>query len=94
MNVNTLASLNGMSPNDSLRAGQKLRLSSASDEPHSSGGKGHSFMYTVHAGDTLVQIARTFQVSVQQILNWNRMSAHGSVQAGQKLLIRVATRRS
>jgi len=50
-------------------------------------------MYTVRPGDTLLQIARTFQVSVRQLLSWNGLSAHASVQAGQKLLIRVATRR-
>jgi membrane-bound lytic murein transglycosylase D len=95
MSVSRLASLNGMSPNEQLRAGQKIRLSAVSGEPASrTGAKARGFTYTVRNGDTLLQIARTFQVSVQQILSWNGLAAHSSVQTGQKLLIRVATRKS
>src|SRR5207248_2283345 len=58
MNVNTLASLNGMHPGDTLRAGQHIRLTSGS-----SGGSGRSgghrrLFYTVREGDTVTQIAQ------------------------------------
>lgn len=92
MDVNTLASMNGMRPGDTLKAGQRIRLSArarASDGESSA----RRVTYIVRVGDTLTQIARLFQVSVSQILAWNGMSSH-SIVAGQKLIIRVASRRS
>jgi membrane-bound lytic murein transglycosylase D len=90
MNVNTLALMNGMQPGDPLRAGQRLRLSNrgnASTETSS-----RRVTYTVRSGDTLAQIARLFQVTVRQILAWNGMASH-SILPGQKLTIRVVSRR-
>ncbi|TLY90344.1 MAG: LysM peptidoglycan-binding domain-containing protein [Gammaproteobacteria bacterium] len=92
MNVNTLASLNGMHPGDTLRAGQHIRLTSGS-----SGGSGRSgghrrLFYTVREGDTVTQIARLFQCSVPQLLAWNGLSSGSRLHAGQKLRIRLHTR--
>src|SRR6266436_276367 len=92
MNVNTLASLNGMHPGDALRAGQRIRLTSGS-----SGGSGRSgahlrLFYTVREGDTVTQIARLFQCSVPQLLAWNGLSSGSHLHAGQKLRIRLHTR--
>ena len=95
MNVNTLASINGMRPGDKLRAGQKIRFSAASSaraEHSSSAGASRRVIYIVRAGDTLRQIARLFQVSVSQILAWNGMSSESHILKGQKLTIRVASR--
>lgn len=93
MNVNTLASLNGISPNEELRAGQRLRLSGYI-RSRPGRGSARRVVYTVREGDTLAQIARTFQVTVGQILSWNRMHhSHVSLQAGQRLTIRLVTRR-
>ena len=94
MDVNTLASMNGMQPGDTLRAGQRIKLatrarSASSDSPPAA----RRVTYTVRVGDTLAQIAKLFQVSVSQILAWNGMSSH-SIVAGQKLVIRVASRHS
>jgi len=106
MDVNTLATMNGMQPGDTLRAGQKLRLTSASASNASraklasataaatadaSGARPVS--YTVRAGDTLSAIARMFQVTVAQILDWNDITAHTLIKPGQKLTIRVSSRR-
>jgi membrane-bound lytic murein transglycosylase D len=94
MDVNTLASLNGMQPGDTLRAGQKLRLRKASSGADVSSGAGASgsrkVTYTVRRGDTLSRIARMFQVSVSQIVSWNGISAKTILRPGQKLSIRVA----
>src|SRR5437764_14877925 len=67
MNVNTLARLNGMHPDDALRAGQRIKLTAAS------GGSGRSasrrrLYYTVREGDTVSQIARLFKCIVAEIL--------------------------
>jgi membrane-bound lytic murein transglycosylase D len=94
INVNTLASLNGMRPGDTLRAGQKIRFSVASNtSSHSSShSSGRRVVYIVRAGDTLRQIAKLFQVTVSQILAWNGMSSESHLLKGQRLTIRVASR--
>ena len=95
VNVNALASMNGMHPGDSLRAGQKIRFSSSNTAPHASAAgasSGRRVVYIVRAGDTLRQIAKLFQVSVSQILGWNGMASEMHIQKGQKLTIRVASR--
>ena len=88
MNVNTLARLNGMHPDDALRTGQRIKLTVAS------GGSGRSasrrrLYYTVREGDTVSQIARLFQCSVPQIMAWNGLSSHSGLHAGQKLRIHL-----
>ena len=60
----------------------------------SSGSSGRRVVYIVRAGDTLRQIARLFQVTVSQILDWNGMSSNAHILKGQKLTIRVAARGS
>ena len=96
IDVNTLASMNGMRPSDTLRAGQRIKLSSARAHSANMGTSEESstarrVTYTVRVGDTLTQIAKLFQVSVSQILAWNGMASH-SIVPGQKLTIRVASR--
>ena len=93
VNVNTLASMNGMRPGDSLRAGQKIKLSATNTAPRGNAATaGRRVVYIVRAGDTLRQIAKLFQVSVTQILGWNGMSSETHILKGQKLTIRVASR--
>jgi membrane-bound lytic murein transglycosylase D len=94
MDVKTLAKMNGMSAGDTLRAGQRLRLSSRSaggvdDTPSS----GRRVTYTVRRGDTLSQIARLFQVTVAQITDWNGITPRTTIRPGQRLTIKVAGRR-
>lgn len=103
MNVNTLASLNGMRPGDALRAGQRIRFSTTTatashasaytpTTSHASAGSGRRVVYVVRAGDTIKAIARLFQVSVHEILSWNGLSSGTHILKGQRLTIRVATR--
>jgi membrane-bound lytic murein transglycosylase D len=90
VNVNTLATMNGLQPDDPLRAGQHIRLSL------DTGGRVHRrhVEYTVRDGDTVSLIARLFQCSVPQLLAWNGLSAHTHLHSGQKLRIHLATRHS
>lgn len=94
INVNALASMNGMHPGDTLRTGQKIRFSARSQTTShsSSASAGRRVVYIVRAGDTLRQIAKLFQVTVSQILAWNGMGADAHLLKGQKLTIRVAAR--
>ena len=88
MNVNTLAMMNGMHPDDPLRAGQRIRLSSAGSS--SSQAARRRVTYTVREGDTVPQIASLFQCSVPQLLAWNGLTSHARIHAGQKLRIQLS----
>jgi membrane-bound lytic murein transglycosylase D len=86
MDVSTLAALNGMHPGDTLRAGQRIRLSAGS----SGSGRRHGhrrLVYTVREGDTVTAIAQLFRCSVHQLLAWNGLSPRAHIHAGQKLRI-------
>jgi len=90
VNVNTLAVMNGLQPDDPLRAGQRIKLST------DTGGRVHRrhIEYTVRDGDTPSLIARLFQCSVPQLLAWNGLSARSHLHAGQKLRIHLTSHHS
>ena len=90
MNVNTLAAMNGMHPGDALRAGQRIKLTTAGST--ASTHKARRMTYTVREGDTVAQIARLFQCSVPDLLAWNGMSSGTHLHAGQKLRIHLVSR--
>jgi membrane-bound lytic murein transglycosylase D len=101
IDVNTLASINGMQPGDTLKAGQRIKLSGAvatktmaadSVAAGEASTSSRRVTYTVRSGDTLTQIAKLFQVSVAQIIAWNGMGSHSPIVPGQKLTIRVVSR--
>ncbi len=89
MDVNTLALMNGMHPDDQLRAGQHIKLSSDSA---GSTHKVRHMMYTVREGDTVAQIAHLFQCSVPQLLAWNGLTSKSHIHTGQKLHIHLGSR--
>ena len=107
MDVNELASINGMRPGDKLRAGQKLKLASTTTTGTTASEPGLSrtrlasaktssatgpVTYIVRTGDTLYAIAKLFQVTVAQITSWNELESRGAIKPGQKLTIRVSSR--
>ncbi len=93
MDVNKLAVMNGMQPGDPLRAGQRLRLSNSESTGRGGSSGSRKVTYVVRAGDTLTQIAKLFQVSVKEIMAWNGIGARTAISAGQKLTIRLSSRR-
>ena len=86
-------------PSDTLRTGQRLRLTSTVSRSGSharlassdSSGSG-PVTYVVRAGDTLYAIAKLFQVTVKQISAWNGLHHSSFIKPGQKLTIRVSSR--
>ncbi|MGR9046037.1 MAG: LysM peptidoglycan-binding domain-containing protein [Gammaproteobacteria bacterium] len=47
-------------------------------------------IYTVKKGDTFWKISHQFSVSLNDLLNWNKLAPKSSLKAGQKLVIQVA----
>jgi LysM repeat protein len=101
MGASNLARLNGISTSSTLRVGQRLKLNavampvsntSSSRTPSvmssEASGDGHKVTYVVRRGDTLSGIARTLQVSVTALREWNNISG-SSIRAGQKLVAYV-----
>ena len=105
--VNTLAALNGMSPDGQLRAGQRLRVSarytSAQLRPVGAETRGlaarapdgsRRMSYVVRPGDTLFGIARLLQVSVRELLSWNALRGHGRYLRPGEVLVAFVKPRS
>ena len=103
MDVHALAAMNGMKPGDKLRAGQKLTLTAAapsasrtvlaSSSSSASARGDRPVTHVVRNGDTLFAIAKLYQVTVAQITSWNDITPHSAIKPGQKLTIRVSSRR-
>jgi membrane-bound lytic murein transglycosylase D len=95
MDVVTLANLNRIDPTDTLKAGQRLQLTSGSSGKSSSAsivsdsGDGHRVTYVVQRGDTLSGIARTLRVSVSSLRDWNDLSSKATIKPGQRLVAYV-----
>ena len=89
MSVDRLASLNGMEPGDTLKAGRKLKLRGGSSGAAAApvAGTGDQVTYTVRRGDTLSHIARRFSVTVGQLLSWNGLSKSDQLMPGQRLVM-------
>lgn len=92
--VRQLASWNNMAPGDTLRQGQNLAV-------WVEGGAGgidgleayHQLVnYRVRRGDSLSAIASRFNVSVNDIRNWNGLAGSRYLQPGQKLELHVDVR--
>jgi membrane-bound lytic murein transglycosylase D len=85
--VNALAQLNNMNSKSALQAGQKLLVlsqanASVATEPR-------KLNYTIKSGDTLGKIAAKYDVSVKQIMQWNKIKDETSIRPNQELIVLV-----
>jgi membrane-bound lytic murein transglycosylase D len=76
-----IARWNNMAPGDTLRVGRVLRVA----KPQ--GGSGQQ--YVVRRGDSLYEIAQRFNVSVEDLLRWNKLSKKNYLQPGQRLVVQL-----
>ncbi len=89
--VPALASANGLSSSAGLVAGARLEI------PGTGGGEARTasnsakessrVTYEVKRGDTLSEIADRFDVSVRELMTWNRLRQSSSLRAGQRLVV-------
>ncbi|MEH6557001.1 MAG: LysM peptidoglycan-binding domain-containing protein [Oceanicoccus sp.] len=90
--VSKLAHWNGIAPKDTLQPGQKLSV--WTKEPKTSfPGQRKSVTkkigYYVRTGDSLARIGDKFNVSIDDIVKWNRVNTAKYLQPGQKLTLYI-----
>ena len=90
VSIPALSAANGLSSKSHLTAGDRLEIpgrgkSSASGS--ASATESTRMTYKVRSGDTLSEIADKFNVSVSQLMSWNRIRQSTSLRAGQKLVV-------
>jgi membrane-bound lytic murein transglycosylase D len=96
VSVPELAAENGMSSKAQINTGQSLRIprsGSANTRLAARDGDAVRTTYRVRRGDTLSGIARRFDVTVQQIKDWNDLPSSNTVKAGQRLVVYVGADR-
>lgn len=99
ISVTQLTRANGIAANQPLRPGQTLEIDVASapvkqraaarSKPAPSGRQ--SLQYTVRRGDSLYQISRRYQVTVNELRQWNGLTHNQLLRPGQKLTLYVDT---
>lgn len=97
--VRELARWNGLAPTDPIKPGQKLVIWSKSEEVKPSNKAQSSIFkkreviqkvgYSVRKGDSLARIAEKFNVSVKDLISWNKLDRKKYLKPGQKLTIFV-----
>jgi membrane-bound lytic murein transglycosylase D len=87
--VPQLADANGLSTRSGLTAGTRLDLPGGSK----SSGEPNRMTYKVQRGDTLSEIADKFNVSVRELMTWNRLRESSSLRTGQRLVVYVDSSR-
>lgn len=101
VSVRNLAKWNAMAPNDPLSVNKKLAIWTAAE---SDGAKNdgatiaqkeatvRKIYYKIRSGDSLDRIARKFNITVQQIRNWNTRARKKYLQPGESLTLFVDVR--
>lgn len=84
--LNTLMRNNHIGPKDTLSVGTTLKIPGVAKQQRQVTRKVH---YKVRRGDSLSRIASKFNVSIQQISNWNKLDSKRYLQPGQGLLLYV-----
>jgi membrane-bound lytic murein transglycosylase D len=92
VSVPALASANGLSSSAGLVAGARLEIpgsGKSSTRVAAAGQETSKVTYKVRRGDTLSEIADRFDVSVRELMTWNRLRQSSSLRAGQRLVVYV-----
>jgi membrane-bound lytic murein transglycosylase D len=94
VSLNALAAENKLSTHASIAKGQRLWIPGArevgtatlaANTPVSS--TVQPVTYIVRAGDTLMRIAKSFRVEIQDLMSWNKLTSAHTLKAGQKLVM-------
>jgi membrane-bound lytic murein transglycosylase D len=83
LTVQALAQHNDISSRAPLKVGDLLKIPSAKALPSNSS----PLQYQVRNGDTLMQIARKFNVPLDDVLTWNGLTRSSVLQPGQQIVV-------
>jgi membrane-bound lytic murein transglycosylase D len=86
--VPQLAAANGLSSTSELSIGTRLDIPGSRRSSVSSP-ESTRMTYKVRRGDTLSEIADRFNVSVRELMTWNRLRQSSSLRTGQRLVLYV-----
>jgi membrane-bound lytic murein transglycosylase D len=94
--MESIASSNGLSSDDTLAVGQVLQIRGTTTLAATDGGavETRSTTYVVRRGDTLSRIANKFRVRLSDLLGWNDLSSRSVIKPGQRLVMYVADTRA
>ncbi len=87
VSVRTLAAWNGKAPGDTLSIGQKLVVWHKA--PSNASKTVRTVKYKIRSGDSLWKISQKFNVSVDQVREWNGLSNRTLLKPGQNLTLYV-----
>jgi len=87
--VPALASANGLSNNAGLVIGARLDIPGSGAGTRVASAEPGRMTYQVKRGDTLSEIADKFNVSVRELMTWNRLRQSSSLRTGQRLVLYV-----
>jgi len=85
MSLEALTQLNNMTAKSALKPGQKLLVTAQTI----AGNQSRKLNYTIKSGDTLGKIAAKYDVSVKQIMEWNKIKDETSIRPNQELIVLV-----
>ncbi|PZN32506.1 MAG: lytic transglycosylase [Proteobacteria bacterium] len=93
VSLDSLASHNGLSRQDTLSIGQVLNIpGAAATTLASTNPAGEAVTYVVRSGDTLSSIANRFRVRLADLLGWNDLDSSNIIRPGQRLVMYVENR--
>ena len=85
--VPELSAANNLSSQTPLRTGMKLTIPVAGSSVATVAAQAPHTTYKVRSGDTLSEIAERFNVTVNQLMTWNRLRTSSALRAGQRLVV-------
>ena len=93
--INELAKWNKLDKSSVLRLGQKLSVFKNTQAAQTGLiTQNRTITYHVRRGDSLARIASKFNLSVQDIIEWNNLKGQKYLQPGQKLKLKVDIKRT
>lgn len=87
VSVDKLRTWNKLADNGVIKPGQNLLVQGQTAQKNAQ--RTRTIRYTVKSGDSLYAIAKKYDVTIENLRHWNKLSRSGSLQPGQRLEVRV-----
>ncbi len=85
VSIETITSINKLNNPGNIYVGQKLRISNNQDNNNNN--NNNSIRYTVKSGDLIWKIAQKYNVTIQEIIDLNKINSPYYIYIGQTILI-------